>query len=116
MRGREILLPGWILVARYWMILAGGPLADDDCWILAEIDRRTLSNPTTGLGALPATGLPARAYRWNVCVESHTTGPRIWEGCVNARFVWLAAYVEAHEAGACHYGHDMTDGQGHGRK
>jgi hypothetical protein len=29
--------------------------------------------------------------------------------------VWLATYVEAHEAGACQYGHDMTDGQGHGR-
>ena len=26
--------------------------------------------------------------------------------------VWLAAYVEAHEAGACQ---DVTDGQGHGR-
>jgi hypothetical protein len=32
-----------------------------------------------------------------------------------AMLVWLATYVEAHEAGAWQYGHDMTDGQGHGR-
>ena len=43
-------------------------------------------------------------------------GPLSHGQCGVYVLVWLAAYVEAHEAGACHYGHDMTDGQGHGRK